>query len=840
MKKIVLTIPLLFLFFIGYCQPTAFNYHGLSGGGAQYAPSINPANPAEMYVACDMSGLYHSTDTGNSWNILNFMQVQASHPSMVQFTNNPNIRYCMSFNNNSGNGYAIKSTDGGATWAYITDATNGNGAWLTYANPQNANQVFVTDYSNIYFSNDGGNTFGPAFYTDTTGAGAYIAGMFFDGSNIYLCTNIGLMVSANAGVSWSKPTMPGINPLNEWIVSCAGAKSGSTTRFFCVTQVNGNVYVGETGDNNYGYKNVYSMDYGVTNWTLKETGILVNDLPFFVGMAANNIHVAYLAGNDNNTQYPEVLKTNDAGTSWTHVFNTAGNQNIQTGYCGAGGDLGWSWDQYSFGFTVCPSDSNDAVLTGEGFTHLTTDGGNTWQDAYVPRSDLNAANASTPKGKYYHPNGLEVTSQWDLMWYDSLNMFSGCTDITGIRSKDGGNTWSFNYTGLGYNTVYKFLENPSTHVIYAATSSIHDMYESTHLRDANIDGGTGEIAYSTDGGNTFSMMYNFGKPVIWLALDPTNPDRMYASVINHSGVGTAGGIWASNNIQNNAAATWTRCSDPARTQRHPFNLRVLKDGTLVASYSGRINPSGKFTDSSGVFVSTDQGATWADRSDPGMHYWNMDVVIDPWDTTQNTWYSCVFDNWGGPNNSLGGLYRTTNRGVSWTRIDTLEQVYSITFDPIHRGEAYITTQQEGLYFSSNIEAVTPTLTVLKQYPFRQPNRVYFNPYNANEIWVNSFGNGLKMGSLLTNTGINNTKEISGGVKVFPNPTKGIFSVVLNQYDGKQTTLDVYNLLGEKVYSSPLFSEKSEINVGVQPTGIYFYKVTNSNAVIVGEGKIVLQ
>jgi hypothetical protein len=251
---------------------------------------------------------------------------------------------------------------------------------------------------------------------------------------------------------------------------------------------------------------------------------------------------------------------------------------------------------------------------------------------------------------------------------------------------------------------------------------------------------------------------------------------------------------------------------------------VLNDGTVVTSYSGRINSKGKFTDSSGVFISTDQGNTWIDRSDPGMDYWTMDVVIDPWDTTQNTWYCGVFDNWGGPNNSLGGLYRTINRGVNWTRIDTLSQVYSITFDPVNEGQAYITTQQEGLWFSSDIESATPTYSLLPQYAFRQPNRVYFNPYNPNEIWVNSFGNGLKMGSLIA-TGINKLIANNEEIKVYPNPVDNLAQLQFSK--PVSGILKVYDITGRTWNTIPISDEQSyTLACNAYAEGMYLLEFTD--------------
>lgn len=140
-------------------------------------------------------------------------------------------------------------------------------------------------------------------------------------------------------------------------------------------------------------------------------------------------------------------------------------------------------------------------------------------------------------------------------------------------------------------------------------------------------------------------MHDFAHPVIWLALDPNNPKRLYASII-HS---TLGGVYVSDDIDKGAASTWKKVTNPPRTQGHAFVIQVLKNGNLVASYSGRRTGSPQqFTASSGVFYSTDGGITWQDRSHNNMKYWTKDVVIDPHDTSGSTWYAAVFSGWEVP------------------------------------------------------------------------------------------------------------------------------------------------------------------------------------------------
>jgi hypothetical protein len=721
--------------------PAEWLSRGPGGGGALFAPSFSPHNPNEIYISCDMSELFRSTNLGQSWSMLSFRQIQGNRGSQVRFTNDPLIVYTLDYTNIAGADLVTpsKSTDGGATWQRMSADPTGGEAYSLYVDPNNANNLIVSNYSNIYFSSNGGTSFQQKF---TNAAGCYVAGAFFDGANIFVGTSAGLVFSINGGTTFTTAAATGI-PASQSMVSFAGAKQNGTTRLFCVTLSSGDVFPGLLAESSYaGYQSIYSLDWGQPSWVAKVTGIAASHYPFFVSMALGNTSTAYVAGQTSD-ELPIIYKTTNGGGNWQNTFSTTNNQNIHTGWAGHGGDRGWTYGAGALGFAVAPTDVNKAAFTDLGFAHMTTDGGATWKQMYVNPADQNTSGAATPKGRSYRGIGLEDTTCWWITWSDATNMFASYSDIRGTRSTDAGQSWSFNYTGQTYNSTYQSLKHPVSGNLYAAVSSVHDMYQSTYLQDSRINVGTGEIKYSTNAGASWLVLHDFGRPVIGLAVDPTNPNRMYASVI-HS---TTGGIFVSNNIQNGAASVWTKVAvNPPRTEGHPFNIKVLSDGTLVCTYSGRRNSSGTFTASSGVFVSTDGGNSWADRSHTGMMYWTKDIVIDPHDSTQNTWYVCVWSGWGGPPNGLGGLYKTMNRGASWTRINSLDRVTSCAISPVNADEMYLTTETEGLWYSSNLNAANPDFIPVDSYPFRQPERVFYNPHNQGEVWVTSFGHGLRVGS----------------------------------------------------------------------------------------------
>jgi hypothetical protein len=217
-----------------------------------------------------------------------------------------------------------------------------------------------------------------------------------------------------------------------------------------------------------------------------------------------------------------------------------------------------------------------------------------------------------------------------------------------------------------------------------------------------------------------------------IAVHPTNPDIVYAG-------GALGGIWKTTNATA-ATPTWTPLTDTQASLStgtiviDPVNPNIIYVGTgELADYFGR-----------GILRSIDGGTTWtqlAGGGDPATATTPFDgravtkLIIDPGTagstTTTTLWASTSAGYIDTPagliapvNPILGGVYRSTDSGQTWTALDVptgasqSSQVFDLALDPtdsnvLYAGvDSFPTAVNGGIWKSANAKAASPTFTHL--------------------------------------------------------------------------------------------------------------------------------
>ncbi len=754
------------------CQsvyPQEFQPHGPGGGGYMYSPSISPFDSNHIFLICDMGGLYRSKDGAQTWRLQPCQTTISAIKGKVQFTSDPNTLYiCRRSTTNLNDplfrGELAKSTDGGETWQPMTDPTD-SGVHRLEADPGSTQRLILNEYNRLFFTANGGNSWTEIFHPADDQV--WLGGVFWDGDNIYVGTNNGLLVSHNGGQDFAVETHSGL-PAEAGILQLAGAKSGDTTRLFAIAATATEMYAWvdplDLRDHLLGF---YSMNYAANaSWTDAKGNIPANVRIAWTDLARSNPQIVWAAGEDNGL--PMIFKSTNGGQSWVNTFQAIDNQNVSTGWGGDYGAFSYLWSGAALGFDVSDADPNH-VLFSDGFGHITTDGGTNWRATYVLPNTQNPAGTPTPVNKFYQSSGLDVTSGHQLFWLNDQELYAANTDIGLTYSDDAGQHWTFaRNTFYPWGTVanpnwYRIVQRPDNQTLYAALSEVNDMYLGYRITDDKVAGG-GLVVRSVDEGINWDTLFNFGHPVVWLELDKNNPNRMFASVVDSA----TGGVFRTDD----GGISWERLPLPSRTEGHPYNIVSLNDGSLAVTFSARALADGvTLTASSGVFYSPDGGDTWLDRTDAGMVFYTKDLVVDPHDSTQNTWYATVwgrFTVFAGPNNAgNGGLYKTVDRGLNWTRIFSNESAESLTIHPSKPGVAYMSAENDGLFFTENLGDAQPVFQAVNSFPFWRPKRVFFKPNMASEVWVTTMGGGLWKG--VSEEMLEVSEANFRSVKIYPNP-----------------------------------------------------------------------
>ncbi|HTB31521.1 MAG TPA: T9SS type A sorting domain-containing protein [Bacteroidia bacterium] len=85
------------------------------------------------------------------------------------------------------------------------------------------------------------------------------------------------------------------------------------------------------------------------------------------------------------------------------------------------------------------------------------------------------------------------------------------------------------------------------------------------------------------------------------------------------------------------------------------------------------------------------------------------------------------------------------------------------------------------------------------------------------------------------------KNTAPSITLFPDPNTGRFTISFaGTLNFMSSTIEIYNVLGEKVYSqSNIQNPTFKIDLLNQPNGVYLYRIISQNGDLIGEGKLII-
>jgi len=90
---------------------------------------------------------------------------------------------------------------------------------------------------------------------------------------------------------------------------------------------------------------------------------------------------------------------------------------------------------------------------------------------------------------------------------------------------------------------------------------------------------------------------------------------------------------------------------------------------------------------------------------------------------------------------------------------------------------------------------------------------------------------------VASTAVEEISTAQFGTKIYPNPSNGNFTIELNE-SSTNSVVEVYNLMGEKIFNQPINNSRTTINTGLKQ-GVYFVSISNGLGKI-GTNKVVVQ
>jgi len=764
-----LSFVMAFIMLLGLsADPVAADWEpvGLSGGGAMFNPAISPIDPNLMMVNCDMGGAYLSHDGGMTWKVIIHSRLGSNTQCQAGFhpTNIDTIFAAV--------GSKLRvSYDRGDGWEQIA-SFSANLEGQIAIDTEDPNLMLVGAAGSVRRSTDGGEN-----WTTAAGPNGEVFGFHYDMTSpvanrvCFVGTENGVWRSDDRGATWTKKT-DGL-PWENLQGFAGGSNAGTqTVIIYCsiLSQDIGGFQGGVYKSTDRGENWVSAMGPGINMDTQAYDEYAMGDIAQYYNILTTNVDPQIVYTYNSSTgfwppHHPTVYRSANAGDSWQAKFYQDprfSQYNVEYNYHTA--YLGQAWQSLPHGTAIAPSEPDRLMHTDNEMCYITHDGGDTWfngQTRPVPGS-------GDPPEDFFN-TGLVVTSTWHYYIdpFEPSRRYIAYTDIGFARSLDADQSWKWGYTEIPWNnTCYELAFDPDTPgQIWGAFSNTHDIPQSNVILGGHAPDGPGGVGISYDYSATWSQA-NTGlpdAPACSVIVDPTSTvgsRTLYAAIFGH-------GVYKSTDD----GGTWTKKSNGlgSVSNMRAYRVRRHSDGTLfcvvTALYSG-----GAFnTDGVGVYKSTDEAENWTRINDTLL--WPKDIVIDPTDI--DIIYVGAADAAG---NGQGGLWRTTNGGGSWVKLERKgEEHFGAYLHPTRPGWIYMTLgdwnppPDAGLWLSKDYG---DTWEGFMELPFANIQRVTFDPNDDDTIYVTTFGGSVFKGHA-------EPGHVAPGKASSPIPANGATTVGIN-------------------------------------------------------------
>jgi photosystem II stability/assembly factor-like uncharacterized protein len=733
LRTIILSSVALLATTYGAARHDAWKIMGPGGGGAQFFPVINPENPNDIFVACDMTGAYVSHDGGTSWRMFNLGGVVKG---FVFDPKDARTVYARSSGESSGKrgGTLWRSTDAGDTWrlVYPDPRTvtgvfeNGDHATRLIASsadepgeiealavdPADSHILYAAmrrdRASRLCISDDGGNAWKAS--ADLGGEARFI---MIDArsprEDRSICVIGENSVAVRKAGTWLRRTAP--NGVTSFVDASLGFWSGKPVIYAVATS---GAFVSEDGG---------------ASW--RESRLPGESEFHAIAASARHGEMAYVSYSNlavGGERFFGVAKSTDVGRTWSLAWKETSRQaasNIHDVWVSQ--RFGPSWGDKPLSMTVAADDPNLCIATDLGRTMRTRDGGGNWEGVYSRR--LNDGS--------YTSTGLDVTTNYGVHFdpFDPQRMFITYTDIGMFRSENGGRGWvsaTETVPRAWTNTTYWLLFDPKVRGrAWAVTSGVHDLPRPKMWRRRSPATFNGGVVMSEDGGRTWHES-NYGMPqtaATHILLDEASPEN--ARVLYVTGFGR--GVFKSTN----GAKSWSLQND-GLPQKEPFAWRMAQgpDRALYVVLARRSEDGSLGNTGDGaLYRSTDAAAHWTKIALPMGVNGPNGVVIDPRDPAR-----LVLAAWGRTSSEhaiSGGVWVSSDSGRTWRNTLSKDQyVYDVTIDPRHPDILYACGFSSSAWRSDDRGE---TWRRIRGFNFKWGHRVIPDPADSSKIYVTTYG-----------------------------------------------------------------------------------------------------